>query len=407
MRKRQETGADGKMVGVADEVPSLANAVDADPRQPLFRDARESFFAEGAGLSRRAPTAGVRGAAPEFAAVSRRRRTGLVLACCTALVALFVVALGIGRSGMSPVEVVGILGKHFFSWAGSYSQAATNIVIDVRLPRVVAALLVGAALAISGASYQGLLRNPMVSPDILGASAGAAFGAASALLFNLDSRLVQCFAFAAGFAAVALAYFSARRIGRGANQVLLLVLCGLIVGTLFQAFVSVIKYTADPDSKLPEITYWLMGSIAKVTWSDLAIFLIPFLIGGIPLVLLRWQLNALSLGDEEAESLGVNVALMRGICILCATLLTSAVVSIAGVVGWVGLVIPHLVRFMFGPDNRVVLPLSLVVGGGFMILVDMACRSLMASEIPLGILTSVIGAPFFFVILLKAHRGDR
>lgn len=337
----------------------------------------------------------------------RGRSWVFVVVWCVVLVVLFIVALGVGRSGMSPIEVVGILGKHFFNTAGQYSLAATNIVVDVRLPRVVAALLVGAALAISGASFQGLFKNPMVSPDILGASAGAAFGAALALLFNFDSRIVQCFAFVMGFAAVALAYFSARRIGRGANQILLLVLCGLIVGTLFQAFVSVIKFTADPDSKLPEITYWLMGSISKVTWSDLAIFLIPFLLGSVPLVLLRWQLNALSFGDEEAESLGVNVSLMRGIFIVCSTLLTSAVVSIAGVVGWVGLIIPHLVRFMFGPDNRIVLPLSLVVGGAFMILVDMACRSLLASEIPLGILTSVIGAPFFFAILLKAHRGDR
>lgn len=337
----------------------------------------------------------------------RARKIVLIAFCVALLVVLFVLGLAVGRLQVPPADVVGILSQRFFGTDGSWSQAAINVVCDIRLPRVIAALLVGAALAISGASYQGLFKNPMVSPDILGASAGASFGAALALLMDGGNRVVQIMAFAMGFIAVMLTYFSARRIGRGSNQILLLVLCGLIVGTLFQAFVSIIKYTADPTSKLPEITYWLMGSIAKVTWDDLKIFAIPFVVGCVPLLLLRWRLNMLSFGDAEAESLGVNVSLMRAIYIFCATLLTSAVVSIAGVVGWVGLIIPHLVRFIFGPDNRIVLPLSLVVGAAFMVLVDMVCRTLMASEIPLGILTSVIGAPFFFAILLQTQRGQR
>ncbi len=337
-----------------------------------------------------------------------RRNAVLATVLIAVVVLLFLVALGAGRSSVTPADVVGILGqKYLGAGSGSFSDAAVNIVCNIRLPRVIAALLVGAALAISGASYQGIFKNPMVSPDILGASAGASFGAALALLWSFDNRMVQVMAFIMGFVAVGLTYFSARRIGRNSNQILLLVLCGLIVGTLFQAFVSAIKYTADPDSKLPEITYWLMGSIAKITWDDLKIFLFPFIVGAVPLLLMRWKLNTLSFGDEEAESLGVNVSLMRGICILCATLLTSAVVSIAGVVGWVGLIIPHLVRFIFGPDNRIVLPMSLFAGAGFMILVDMACRTLMASEIPLGILTSIIGAPFFFAILLKTRKELR
>ena len=337
--------------------------------------------------------------------VARRKRTVFLAAsCCLVLIALFIVALGAGRAGVAPSDVVDILASKLFGVGGNFSDMAANIVMNVRLPRVTAALLIGAALAISGASYQGLFKNPMVSPDILGASAGASFGAALALLWNFDSRAVQIMAFAMGFIAVAITYFSARSIGRGGNQILLLVLCGLIVGTLFQAFVSAIKYTADPDSKLPEITYWLMGSIAKITWDDLKLFLAPFLIGCIPLLALRWRLNALSFGDEEAEAMGVNTTLLRGVCIVCSTLLTSAVVAVAGVVGWVGLIIPHLVRFIFGPDNRIVLPLSLVLGGAFMILVDTACRTFMASEIPLGILTSIIGAPFFFAILLKTRK---
>lgn len=340
-------------------------------------------------------------------AARKKRTVFLSVLCCLVLLALFIVALGAGRAGVAPTDVVNILASKFLGIDGNFSDMAASIVMNVRLPRVTAALLIGAALAISGASYQGLFKNPMVSPDILGASAGASFGAALALLWNLDNRAVQVMAFAMGFIAVAITYFSARSIGRGGNQILLLVLCGLIVGTLFQAFVSAVKYTADPDSKLPEITYWLMGSIAKITWDDLKLFLVPFIVGCVPLLALRWRLNTLSFGDEEAEAMGVNTTLLRSVCIVCATLLTSAVVAVAGVVGWVGLIIPHIVRFMFGPDNRIVLPLSLVVGAAFMILVDTACRTFMASEIPLGILTSIIGAPFFFAILLKTRKEVR
>ena len=187
----------------------------------------------------------------------------------------------------------------------------------------------------------------------------------------------------------------------------MLVLCGMIVSALFQAFVSAIKYTADPDSKLPEITYWLMGSIAKVTWSDLRLFAIPFVLGVVPLLALRWRFNILAFGDEEAESLGVNAAALRLVSIVCATLLTASCVAISGVIGWVGLIMPHVVRFIAGPDNRIVVPLSVILGGAFLIAVDTACRSLMPSEIPLGILTSIIGAPLFFLILLRTQQGGR
>ncbi|MBS5451351.1 MAG: iron ABC transporter permease [Coriobacteriia bacterium] len=337
------------------------------------------------------------------------RRSSTVLATVISvavLFALFVVSLGLGRAMIPPAEVLGILGQQFFGMQGDFSQGNVTIVINVRLPRICAAMLVGSALAIAGATYQGLFKNPMVSPDILGASAGASFGAALALLLtNGGGGIVETSAFVLGFVAVMLTYFSSKSIGHGTNMTLLLVLCGLIVGTLFQSFVSIIKYTADPDSKLPEITYWLMGSIAKVTWADLKIFLIPYVLGAVPLLLLRWRLNTLAFGDAEAVSLGVNVPLLRAILILCSTLLTAAVVAIAGVVGWVGLIIPHMVRFITGPDNRVVLPLSLVFGAGFLVIVDTACRTLMASEIPLGILTSIIGAPFFFFILLKTRKG--
>ena len=344
---------------------------------------------------------------PARGAYEARRRASVVagVASVAVLVVLFVVSLGVGRSTIPPQTVVGILGQRFFGCAGAFDQGQVTIVLNIRLPRICAAMLVGSALAISGAAYQGLFKNPMVSPDILGASAGASFGAALALLVGAGSQVVQLSAFALGFVAVIVTYLSSRRVGRGANMTLLLVLCGLIVGTLFQAFVSIIKYTADPESKLPEITYWLMGSISKVTWADLKVFLVPYLLGVVPLLLLRWRLNTLAFGDVEAASLGVNVPALRAVLIVCSTLLTSAVVAIAGVVGWVGLIIPHLVRFVAGPDNRVVMPLALVFGAAFLVIVDTCCRTLMASEIPLGILTSIIGAPFFFLILLRTQRG--
>lgn len=339
--------------------------------------------------------------------VRRRSFHALLLLFGILILATAVIAgLAIGRAMLRPGEVIGVL-NHAVIGNGHIALTSKTIVMNVRLPRVVAAAAIGAALAVSGTAYQGLFRNPMVSPDILGASAGASFGAVLALLVSASRPGVQAAAFAGGIIAVLLTYASARRIGRGTDQILLLVLCGMIVSALFQAFVSAVKYTADPDSKLPEITYWLMGSIAKVTWADLALYAVPFTVGIIPIVALRWRLNTLAFGEEEAESLGVNVTALRLICIACATLLTASSVAICGVIGWVGLIMPHLVRFIAGPDNRIVVPMSVLLGGAFLILVDTACRTVMASEVPLGILTSVIGAPLFFIILLRSRRGGR
>ena len=330
----------------------------------------------------------------------------LTVVALALLIVIAVGAMAVGRAMLSPSTVVDALWQ-LVTGDGDTPLVARNIVLNVRLPRVVAAAMIGGALAISGTAYQGLFRNPMVSPDILGASTGASFGAALALLLSLGNMPVRAAAFAGGLAAVFITHAAARYIGRGSSQVLLLVLCGMIVSALFQAFVSAIKYTADPDSKLPEITYWLMGSIAKVTWSDLRLFAIPFVLGVVPLLALRWRFNILAFGDEEAESLGVNAAALRLVSIVCATLLTASCVAISGVIGWVGLIMPHVVRFIAGPDNRIVVPLSVILGGAFLIAVDTACRSLMPSEIPLGILTSIIGAPLFFLILLRTQQGGR
>ena len=344
--------------------------------------------------------------APPTASGHLLKHLTLTVVALALLIVIAVGAMAVGRAMLSPGTVVDAL-RQLATGDGDTPLVARNIVLNVRLPRVVAAAMIGGALAISGTAYQGLFRNPMVSPDILGASTGASFGAALALLLSLGNMPVRAAAFAGGLAAVFITYAAARYIGRGSSQVLLLVLCGMIVSALFQAFVSAIKYTADPDSKLPEITYWLMGSIAKVTWSDLRVFAIPFVLGVVPLLALRWRFNILAFGDEEAESLGVNAAALRLVSIVCATLLTASCVAISGVIGWVGLIMPHVVRFIAGPDNRIVVPLSVILGGAFLIAVDTACRSLMPSEIPLGILTSIIGAPLFFLILLRTQQGGR
>ena len=271
--------------------------------------------------------------APPTASGRLLKHLTLTVVALALLIVIAVGAMAVGRAMLSPGTVVDAL-RQLVTGDGDTPLVARNIVLNVRLPRVVAATMIGGALAISGTAYQGLFRNPMVSPDILGASTGASFGAALALLLSLGNMPVRAAAFAGGLAAVFITYAAARYIGRGSSQVLLLVLCGMIVSALFQAFVSAIKYTADPDSKLPEITYWLMGSIAKVTWSDLRLFAIPFVLGVVPLLALRWRFNILAFGDEEAESLGVNAAALRLVSIVCATLLTASCVAISGVIGW-------------------------------------------------------------------------
>ncbi|MGI5089527.1 iron ABC transporter permease [Treponema vincentii] len=337
------------------------------------------------------------------------KRKGLIafIAVIALLTLVFIASFCIGRYSISPARVLQSIGDGIKNGAGEFSKWGTaedTVVWLVRMPRICAAILVGAALAAAGATYQGLFRNPMVSPDILGASAGASVGACFMMLMNQSSAMIQAGAFATGIIAVTLSYFLSKAIGRGSNMILLLVLCGMTVNTLFQAVVSIIKYLADTESQLPEMTYWLMGSIAKVSYRDLLFFIIPFAVGIVPIVTLRWKLNVLSFGEDEAKAMGVNVGAVRVVCIICATLLTAAVVSVAGTIGWVGLMIPHLVRFLVGPNNKTLIPLSLLTGGLFMLIIDNFCRSLMAYEIPLGVLTSLLGAPFFIFILYK-RRG--
>ena len=341
----------------------------------------------------------------------RKRAKTVTTVVLVLLIAGFIISFGIGRYAMPPGEVLATIWRGiryaFLAIVGNAEGVEwmeghqDTVVWLVRMPRIVAAILAGGALSVSGATYQGLFRNPMVSPDILGASAGASVGACLMMLLNQGPAMIQIGAFVLGIVAVALSYFLSKTIGRGSNMVLLLVLCGVTVNTLFQAIVSIIKYLADTESQLPAMTYWLMGSLAKVSYKDLLFFVIVFAIGVIPIFALRWRLNILAFGEDEAKAMGVNVSTIRMVSIVCATLLTAAVVSIAGTIGWVGLMIPHLVRFVVGPNNKTLIPLSLLTGAVFLLVIDNFCRALLAYEIPLGVLTSLLGAPFFIFILYK------
>jgi iron complex transport system permease protein len=280
-----------------------------------------------------------------------------------------------------------------------------TILFTIRIPRILSAAAVGLSLSVAGAAYQGLFRNPMVSPDILGATAGAGFGAALGILLSLPSPLIQLVSFVFGLAAVGLTWSIGKAVSGGSGSALSLVLSGIVVSTLFTAFVSLVKYLADPFSKLPAITFWLMGGLASAGASELAAAAPPMLIGLVPLVLLRWKLNVMTFGDEEARAMGIDVVKVRLAVVFSSTLMTSAAVSVCGSVGWVGLMIPHLARFLVGPDFRVLVPASALMGAAFTVVVDDAARCVSATEVPLGILTAVIGAPFF-LLLLARERGS-
>ena len=343
-------------------------------------------------------------------AEERQGRVGGVLVFLgVLLVAVALVSLCIGRYAVSLPDVCAALGD-FFSRLVSlegfrFDDRASSVVVNVRLPRILAAILVGASLAIAGASYQGVFRNPMVSSDILGASAGAGFGASLAILLGAPGAVVQLAAFACGLLAVAVTCAIGGAVGKSGESTLVLVLAGMVVQALFQSFVGVIKYVADPYSELPEITYWLMGSLSTASFEDVALMLVPMAAGIAVLIAVRWRINVLSFGDEEAAALGVDTRRLRLVIIVCATLVTSSAVSVAGQVGWIGLVIPHLARMIVGPNYKHLLPASLLMGGSFLLIVDDVARSVAQAELPLGVLTAIVGAPVFVFLLIKGKRG--
>lgn len=334
----------------------------------------------------------------------RKRRPGILALLLVALAAALLISVMIGRYSISPAALWRLIAAGLTGQSGGSS--AETVLWNVRLPRVLAAAMIGGALAVSGAAYQGIFKNPMVSPDILGASAGASFGAALAIMLGVSSILVQCFSFAFGMAAVLLSFALSTYIGRSkGGMVLILVLTGMVTSALFSAFVSIVKYVADPYDTLPAITFWLMGGLTYITAGDILMLLVPLVLGCLPLFMLRWRLNVLSFGDEEAGTLGLNVPLLRGIIIFCATLLTSSSVAVGGMIGWVGLIVPHLARMAAGPNYKIMLPVSFVMGSLFLVIVDDVSRCAFPQELPLGILTAVIGAPFFMFMLSRGRRG--
>jgi iron complex transport system permease protein len=322
-----------------------------------------------------------------------------------ATLGLTLLSLAMGRYGIPFSELGHILAGKALGWTPAWPATMETVIFNVRLPRIAAALAVGAALAVAGSAYQALFRNPMVSPDILGASSGAGFGAALAILLSLPFGLVQFSSFAFGLGAVGLTWLVAALVARGNSATLVLVLTGMVVSALFAAFISLTKFVADPYSKLPAITFWLMGGLGAIGPGELFAALVPMVLGLLPLAAVRWRLNVLAFGDEEARSMGIDTTRLRLVVIVCSTLLTSAAVSVAGMVGWVGLVIPHLARMVVGPDCRVLLPASLLIGAAFMLGVDDIARCAFAMELPLGILTALVGAPFFVFLLLRGRKG--
>lgn len=283
-----------------------------------------------------------------------------------------------------------------------WESGAYEVFLMIRLPRILAALLVGASLSLAGVVYQGMFRNPMVSPDILGASTGAGFGAALAILLGAGYVMITFSSFLFGIAAVAAAYL-ASRVGK-MNEILSMILAGMIVSSLFSAGTSFIKLVADTQEQLPAITYWLMGSLSSIKGRDVQFILWPILIGMVPLFVLRWRLNLLTVEEDTARTMGVNTRLLRLVVVFCATLLTAASVSVSGMIGWVGLVIPHFCRMLFGYDYRRLIPASALFGATFLLAVDDVARTATTGEIPLGILTSFVGAPLFFYLLITTGR---
>ena len=321
----------------------------------------------------------------------------------SALLALFLLSFVMGRYGVPLGQVVRILLSGVLpleqTWTGNMAIA----VLNVRLPRILLACLVGCGLSAAGTGYQTVFQNPMAAPDILGASSGACFGAALAILTGQGAVMITVFAFLASLLSVALVYLVGNHT-RG-NRVVNLLLAGIMVGSLFSACTSYIKLVADPTNQLPQITYWLMGSLSGTRMGTVRFAAVCMAVGLVPLLLLRWRMNLLTLSPDEARAMGVHTDRLRLAVILSSTVLTAAAVSVSGMIGWVGLVIPHLSRRIVGSDCRKLMPMACLFGAAFLLLVDDMARCLTATEIPIGILTAFVGAPFFIYLMVKG--GDR
>ncbi|MFZ0195636.1 MAG: iron ABC transporter permease [Pseudolabrys sp.] len=334
--------------------------------------------------------------------MTRSALPGLAIATAV-LIAGLLLAFTVGRYPVSLADLLTVLLAKVTGQTADVPTAVQSVVLQVRGPRVLAAALVGAALAVAGTAFQGLFRNPLVSPDILGASSGAALGAVTGIFFSLGVLAIQALAFVGGLIAVAAVYMIGSAV-RARDPILVLVLTGVVVGALLGAGVGLVKYLADPYNQLPAMTFWLLGSLAAANVSDLLPLFGPVALGTAVLIALRWRMNVMSLPEEEARSLGVPTGPLRVAIVAAATLTTSASVATAGIIGWVGLVVPHLARSLVGPDFARLLPTAAILGGGYLLVIDTLARTAAEVEIPLGILTAVVGTPFFIWLLASMQR---
>lgn len=321
------------------------------------------------------------------------------------LLASMLLSLGLGRLSIPLPTATGIVFQDILPVERGWTELEERIVTLVRAPRILIAAMSGAVLATCGAALQGIFRNPLVSPQILGISGGAAFGGALAILVGYSGFILIGSAFVFGIAALVGVGLVARIDGR--TETATIVLAGIIVGALFAALVSLLQFLADPNSSLPAIVGWLMGSFASATWPRVALAAPAIAIATAGLLLLRFRVNVLSLGDDEARSFGVKVDRDRWVFFVLVALGTGAVVSVAGVVGWVGLVVPHAARLIVGPDHRVLLPASALLGGSYLVFIDTMARTVSAAEIPLSVLTAIVGAPVFAVLLRRSWRREK
>lgn len=332
------------------------------------------------------------------------RENVVIAAMAVLVVVLAAVSLLLGRFPISPAEALAMLANQVAPdlIEPTWTNQQASIFFNVRLPRIVLALLIGCCLASAGAAFQGTFQNPLVSPDLLGASQGAALGAAIAILMGLSSIQISMWAFVFSLITVGLVVFISMH-ARG-NPITVVILAGVMVSSLFSAGVSYTKLVADPNDMLPAITYWLMGSLTGAKFADIKLVIVPMVIGLVTLLALRWRINILTMGDDEAATMGVNARLVRLLVMVAATLVTASSVAVSGMIGWVGLVIPHLCRMLIGCDYRKLLPASMVMGAGFLLLVDDVARVATTMEIPIGILTAFVGAPFFLYLITKGRR---
>ena len=338
------------------------------------------------------------------------RQRMLVFTFFIMLLALFILSFFLGRFPVGPKELIGLIAYELLDVVPGldtnitpfWDETTEGIFLNVRLPRILLACLVGCCISMAGAAYQGVFQNPMAAPDLLGASSGAAFGAALGILIGGHSWTITALAFVSSLVTVCLVML----VGEFASgsKVIGLILGGIIISSLFSSGTSYLKLIADPNDQLPKITYWLMGSLTEAKLSQVAFAIIPMAIGIVPLLLLSWRINVLTLGDEEAESIGVNTRRIRTVVIVCATLITAASVSVSGMIGWIGLVVPHFARRIVGNNYVYLMPLTMIIGAFFLLGVDDISRNMMAKETPLGILTSLVGAPFFIYLLVRKEK---